>query len=45
MVLYTADGTIEDLEAGGAGDGFVPIIIKQPPNSPDSNINDLGFFA
>ena len=33
------------LVAGGTGDGFVPIIVTQPPNSPDLNINDLGFFA
>ena len=31
--------------AGGTGDGFVPIIVTQPPNSPDLNIDDLGFFA
>ena len=42
---HTANGTIEDLIAGGTGDGFVPIIVTQPPNSPDLNINDLGFFA
>jgi len=42
---HTATGTIEDLVAGCTGDGFVPIIVTQPPNSPDLNINDLGFFA
>ena len=42
---HTANGTIEDLVAGGTGDGFVPIIVTQPPNSPDLNIHDLGFFA
>ena len=33
------------LEAGGRDDDFVPFIVTQPPNSPDLNINDLGFFA
>ena len=42
---HTAERTIEDLEIGGAGNGFVPIIVTQPPNSPDLNINDLGFFG
>jgi transposase len=42
---HTANGTIKDLEASGTGDGFIPIIVTQPPNSPDLNFNDLGFFA
>ena len=42
---HTAERTIEDLEIGGAGNGFVPIIVTQPTNSPDLNINDLGFFG
>jgi hypothetical protein len=42
---HTAVGSIEDLIAAGTGDGWVPIIVTQPPNSPDLNINDLGFFA
>ena len=42
---HTANGTIEDLVAGGTGEGFTPVIVTQPPNSPDLNINDLGFFA
>ena len=25
---YTANGTIEDLVAGGTGDGFVPILVS-----------------
>jgi hypothetical protein len=37
-------GTIEELIAAGTGDGWTPLIITQPPNSPDVNINDLGFF-
>ena len=41
---HTADGTIEELIAAGTGDGWTPLIITQPPNSPDVNINDLGFF-
>jgi hypothetical protein len=43
--LYIADGTTEDLEAGGNGDGFVPNILRQTPNTPDININDLDSFA
>ena len=35
--LYTADGTTEDLEAGGNGDEFVPNILRQRPH-------DLGSF-
>ena len=41
---HTADGTIDELIAAGTGDGWTPLIITQPPNSPDVNINDLGFF-
>jgi hypothetical protein len=29
---------------GGTGNGLVPIIITQLPNSPDLNINNLCFF-
>ena len=36
--------TVEELQAGGFGDGCVPIILTQPPDSPDVNINDLGLF-
>ena len=32
-------------EFKGINIGFTPIIVTQPPNSPDLNINDLGFFA
>ena len=42
---HAANGTIDDLVAGGTGEGFTPVIVTQPPNSPDLNINDLGFFA
>ena len=42
---HTANGTMEDLVAGGTGEGFTPVIVTQPPNSPDLNVNDLGFFA
>ena len=41
---HTAEGSVEDLIAAGTGDDWTPIIITQPPNSPDLNINDLGFF-
>ena len=42
---HTAHGTIEELVAGGTGNGFVPIIFTRSPNSPDLNINDLDFYA
>ena len=29
--------TVEELQACGTGDGWVPIILTQPPNSPDVN--------
>ena len=50
MVLVLAHAgtitiTLEELQAGGTGDGCVPIILTQPLNSPDVNINDLGFFS
>jgi len=41
---HTASDTISDLEKAGTGEGWTPIIMTQPPNSPDVNINDLGFF-
>jgi hypothetical protein len=37
--------TVEELQAGGTGYGWFPIILTQPPNSPEVNINDLGFFS
>ena len=36
---------VDDLVAGGTGEGFIPVIVTQPPNSSDLNVNDLGFFA
>ena len=42
---HATNGAIEDLVAGGTGEGFIPVIVAQPPNSPDLNVNDLGFFA
>ena len=41
---HTASDTISDLEKAGTGEGWTPVIMTQPPNSPDVNINDLGFF-
>eukprot|EP00904_Undaria_pinnatifida_P012483 jgi/Undpi1/8365/HiC_scaffold_25.g10833.m1 len=36
----------EDLLEACSSDGFhIQLIINQPPNSPDTNILDLGFFA
>ena len=40
----TSEGEIEDLEAGCDGDGWSCVFITQPPNSPDTNFNDLGLF-
>ena len=43
---HTVNGiAIEDVEAGGNDDGFVPINTIQPPNFLDLNINDLVVFA
>jgi transposase len=52
---YLETGEVMGMDHGSArkgncgrketGDGFVPIIVTQPPNSPDLNINDLGFFS
>lgn len=33
-----------DFRAAASADGFNIKLIQQPPNSPDTNINDLGFF-
>ena len=41
----TGTNIVEELQAGGTGDGLVPIIPTQPPNSPGVNINDLGPFS
>ena len=30
---------------GEAGDDLVPVTVTQPPNSPDVNLSDLGFFS
>ena len=42
---HTGTNTVEELQAGDTGDGWVPIILTQPPNSLDVNINDLGHFS
>ena len=42
---HTGTNTVEELQGGGTGDGWIPIIFTQPPNSPDVNINDLGLFS
>ena len=42
---HTGANNVEELQAGGTGDGWVPIILTQPPDSPDVNINDLGLFS
>ena len=42
---HTWTNNVEELQAGGTGDGWIPIILTQPPNSPYVNINDLGLFS
>ena len=42
---HTGKDTVEELQEGGTGDSWVPIIVTQPPNSSDVNINDRGFFS
>ena len=43
---HTADGTVEELElAGNDGRGMIPRFKTQSSQSPDVNVNDLGFFA
>ena len=44
LIFEETGDTISDLEKAGTGEGWTPIIMTQPPNSPDVNINDLGFF-
>lgn len=34
----------EDFRQAATGDGFNITLVQQPPNSPDTNINDLGWF-
>ena len=41
----TGTNTVEELQAGGTGDGWVPIILTQPPNSPDVYMNILGLSS
>ena len=41
---HTGTNTVEELQAGGTGDGWVPIILTQPPNSPDVNIKSWFLF-
>lgn len=33
-----------DFRAVASSDGFNISLVQQPPNSPDLNVNDLGFF-
>ena len=43
---HTANGTVEELElAGNDGRGMIPRFKTQSSQSPDVNVNDLGFFA
>jgi hypothetical protein len=41
---HTGNDTVSDLEAAGTGDGWTVKVVTQPAQSPDLNINDLGFF-
>ena len=42
--IGTISGTIRDLKLAGSGDGWTMKVITQSSQSPDVNINDLGFF-
>ena len=42
---HTGRNTVEELQAGGTGDGLIPIILTQPPNSPDVYMNILGLSS
>ena len=42
---HTGQDTVKELQDGGTGEGWTPIIVTQPANSPDVNLNDLGFFS
>jgi hypothetical protein len=41
---HTGEGTIRDLELAGSGECWTMKFITQSSQSPDVNINDLGFF-
>ena len=41
---HVGEGTVRDLQLAGCGDGWTMEIITQSSQSPDVNINDLGFF-
>ena len=42
---HTWTNNAGELQAGGTGDGWVPIILTKPPDSPDVKTNDLGLFS
>ncbi|CAM9154592.1 unnamed protein product, partial [Sphacelaria rigidula] len=42
---HTGTGNPEILNSAGMGKGWLAELVAQPSQSPDLNINDLGFFA
>ena len=41
---HTGTDTVEELQEGGTGDGWVPVAVAQPPNSPTSVPTILASF-
>jgi hypothetical protein len=41
---HTTEGAVEDLELAGTGEGWTVKVVTQPAQSPDLNLNNLGFF-
>ena len=41
---HTGDDNISDLEKAGKGEGWEIKVVTQPVQSPEFNINHLGFF-
>ena len=41
---HTGNNTVADMEAAGTGDRWTVKFVTQPAQSPDFNVNDLGFF-
>jgi len=42
---HTGKGNPEILNSAGMGHGWLVELVTQPAQSPDLNVNDLGFFA
>ena len=42
---HAAEGAVEDLTLAGGADEWLPVVVSRPPNSPELNLCDLGFFS